>query len=91
MISVAALAALIAFTPAGENHPDEICQLIGDYAHEAFLHPNLNQPEGDELTHIFKVVNQRKKDLGFTSDGVILSTARMYRYEFHNACMRGEI
>ena len=68
MISVATLAALIAFTPAGEN-----------------------QPEGDELTHIFNVVTQRKKDLGFTSDGMILSMARMYRYEFHNACMRGEI
>ena len=91
MISTAALAALIAFTPVDESHPEEVCQLMGDYAHEAFLHPNLNQPEGDELTHIFKVVTQRKKDLGFTSDGVILSSARMYRYEFYNACMRDEI
>lgn len=75
MITAAALAALIAFTPPGEAHPTEVCWLMEEYAMATF-EGRADPPVGEELEHIAYAVSTWEES---------------HPGAFYWACRRGEI
>lgn len=75
MITAAALAVLIAFTPPDEPHPVEVCEMMDAYALAAY-EDEADPPVGDELTHIYDTAQEWD---------------RPYPGAFYTACVRGEI
>ena len=75
MITAAALAVLIAFTPPNEAHPTEVCWLMEEYAMATF-EGTADAPVGDELEHIAYAVSTWEE---------------AHPGAFYRACTRGEI